>query len=124
MLHGGGVSMKSFIHISDVVAGMMSAIKRGKEGIFHLSSSSEMTIAEIVRHVCDQLSLQYEDVTETVEERLGQDQRYWLDCAKAQTELNWQPKVSLDAGIRETVDWIESNWHMIETFSLEYQHKV
>ena len=124
MLHGGGVAMKSFIHISDVVSGMMAAIKRDKKGVFHFSSPSETTVAEIVELVCDKLSLRYEDVTEVVEERLGQDQRYWLDCSKARTELNWRPEISLDAGIRETVSWVESNWHLIKSFPLEYQHKV
>ncbi|MBY5990782.1 hypothetical protein KUV81_01470 [Ferrimonas balearica] len=31
-----------------------------------------------------------------------------LDCTKAHQELSWQPQITLDEGLRETVAWYAS----------------
>jgi nucleoside-diphosphate-sugar epimerase len=33
----------------------------------------------------------------------------YLDCSKAERELGWSPGVSLDNGIRDTLDWWRQN---------------
>lgn len=123
-LHGGGLSIKSFVHIRDVVSGIHLALAAGKNGVFHFSVPHERTIADIVRSVCDKMQVSFDQATKSVGERLGQDQRYWLDCTKAQRELKWSPEVDFDIGVEETVDWIDKNWSSIENLSLEYHHKV
>lgn len=123
-LHGGGKSVKSFIHVRDVVDGLVSVIEAGSTGTYHFSVPSEETVASIVRQVSDLLGFEFEKVTRVVEERLGQDSRYSLDCSKARDELGWQPKMSFEDGVQETIDWIESNWDQVVQEPLVYQHKV
>lgn len=123
-LHGGGQAIKSFVHIRDVVDGLMSAVERNAPGAYHFSTESDLTIADIVGLVCKKMQVSFDDVTQTVGERLGQDSRYWLDCTKARTSLGWAPRIEMSDGIGEVVDWIEANWSEITTQPLEYQHKV
>ena len=123
-LHGGGRSIKSFVHIRDVVSGLLSALRVGKNGVYHFSIPDERTIADIVKMVCDRMNSKFESSTKIVDERLGQDQRYWLDCSKAAKDLEWKPKVEIGKGIDETVRWIEKNWATIKNYPLEYEHKV
>lgn len=66
----------------------------------------------------------FAQATRVVGERLGQDARYWLDCSKAQSELGWTPQVPFEQGVREVIDWIESNWTVIQQESLVYTHKA
>jgi dTDP-glucose 4,6-dehydratase len=123
-LHGGGAAQKSFIHIRDVVNGLMTAIARDASGPFHFSVDSDLSVADVVGLVCRKMQVPFEAVTRTVGERLGQDARYWLDCTKARRELGWSPRVDMANGIAETVDWIEANWQEIQAQPLEYRHSV
>ncbi len=123
-LHGGGTAKKSFVHIRDVVHGLLLTLSRGSAGTYHFSVPSDDTVADVVRMVCERMGRDFEDATRVVGERLGQDARYWLDCSKAERELGWRPQVSMAQGIAETVDWVEANWDAIQRHPLEYIHKV
>lgn len=123
-LHGGGRSVKSFIHIRDVVRGLLLALERGRPGSYHFSVPSEDTVADVVQEVCRLLGEDFEKATRVVGERLGQDSRYWLDCSKAERELGWKPSAEFNHGIREVIDWINNNWQVIQSEPLGYVHKV
>ena len=122
-LHGGGTAVKSFIHIRDVVAGLLAALDRGTSGVFHLSVPSDDTVADVVHTVCELMSRDFETSTSIVGERLGQDARYWLDCSKAERELEWRPRVPFRQGVCETIEWIQANWDAVQSEPLEYVHK-
>jgi dTDP-glucose 4,6-dehydratase len=122
-LHGGGLSCKSFIHVRDVVDGLMRALDTGKLGTYHFTVASDDTVADVVRQVCEQMGHDFNTATRVVGERLGQDTRYWLDCSKAERDLGWTPKVPFTEGVRETIRWIEDNWDQVRHEPLVYQHK-
>ncbi len=44
-----------------------------------------------------------------VKDRPGHDQRYAIDAGKIARELDWQPAVNFDDGIRQTIDWYLEN---------------
>ena len=44
-----------------------------------------------------------------VTDRPGHDRRYAIDSGKLQRELGWQPSVSFEQGLAETVDWYLAN---------------
>ncbi len=123
-LHGGGTAIKSFIHIRDVVRGLVLAIDQNKSGTFHFSVPSERTVADAVRQTCTQMGYDFETAARIVGERLGQDTRYWLDCSKSKGELGWEPQVPFDKGVQEVIEWIENNWDNILREPMEYIHKV
>ena len=123
-LHGGGRAMKSFIHVRDVVAGVIRAIERGTTGTYHFTVPSDQSVADVVREVCSRMGRDFDTAIQVVEERLGQDARYWLDCSTAERELDWAPQVPLGQGIDEVVEWIEANWSQIQHEPLSYVHKV
>lgn len=124
-LHGGGRAIKAFVHVRDVVRGALAAIREGTPGsVYHFSTDDDRTIAEVVRRVAELMGRRFETIAEPVEERLGQDARYWLDCTKAQRELGWSPQIPFDDGLREAIAWIEQHWDAIVREPLEYIHKT
>lgn len=123
-LHGGGLAIKSFVHIRDVVDGLMRTIEQGKTGTYHFTEASDQTIADIVKQLCRIMGHDYEKATKVVGERLGQDARYWLDTSKAESELGWQPQVSFEQGLSEVVDWVNDNWDVIKNDPMDYIHKI
>ncbi|OGP70308.1 MAG: hypothetical protein A2Y80_08970 [Deltaproteobacteria bacterium RBG_13_58_19] len=123
-LHGGGLAKKSFIHIRDVVQGLLRALQRGEAGTYHFTVRSDATIADIVRQMCTMMGYDYNASTQVVGERLGQDALYWLDCAKAREALGWSPQVSFTQGLQEVINWIEDHWTTIQQEPLVYIHKA
>ncbi|MBI2358603.1 MAG: GDP-mannose 4,6-dehydratase [Deltaproteobacteria bacterium] len=123
-LHGGGVAVKSYIHIRDVSRGEFAAMERGEAGaIYHLSPSDGCAVRDIVRMVCDLVGRHFEEAAVTAGERPGQDAAYVIDSTLARTTLGWAPRVALAEGLREVVDWIESDWSAIRTLPHDYVHK-
>ncbi len=49
-----------------------------------------------------------------VADRPGHDRRYALDCEKIERELGWKPVISLDDGLRQTIEWYRSNSKWLE----------
>ena len=123
-LHGGGKAVKSYIHIRDVSRGELMAMENGKVGeIYHLSPDQGVAVKDIVWKLADKLGIRFEEAVDIVEERLGQDKAYTIDSTKARQELGWQPEISLDQGLQETINWIEGAFEDIEKQPLEYIHK-
>jgi dTDP-glucose 4,6-dehydratase len=50
-----------------------------------------------------------ESLLSYVQDRPGHDRRYALDCQKIRAELGWRPGISLEVGLRQTIDWYKKN---------------
>jgi dTDP-glucose 4,6-dehydratase len=124
-LHGGGKAVKSYIHIRDISRGELAAMERGKPGqIYHLSPDEGYAISEVTSRLCELMGYDFKQSTISVGERLGQDAAYVIDSTRAREELGWAPKVSLEEGLREVVDWVNANWEEIQREPLEYVHQA
>lgn len=124
-LHGGGTAVKSYIHVRDVSRGELAILEQGRIGeLYHLSPDQGIAVRDLVRLVAERLGKTLADVTEAVAERPGQDAAYVIDSTKARSELNWQPRVSLEEGIAEVVQWVGEYWDDIQRQPLEYIHKA
>lgn len=122
-LHGGGTAQKSFIHVKDVIAGLLKTLEYPEHRTWHFTQAGPETVADVVRMSLEAAGQHWEDHVEMVGERLGQDTRYWLDDSDSRQLLNWAPRISLVEGIAETQAWIEAHWEQIQSEPLTYLHK-
>lgn len=124
-LHGGGVAVKSYIHIRDVSNGELLVMEKGKAGeIYHISPDQGVAVKDVVQTICDKMGVPFEEATEMAPERLGQDKAYTIDSTKIRTELGWKPEISLEEGINQTVNWVNSHFDAINQEPLQYIHKA
>ncbi len=123
-LEGGGTSVRSFIHIRDVVDATIRICRDGPPGsIYHLSTDQRESIRALVEEICRQLNAPFADCVEVTEARLGQDAAYLLDSTKAREELGWTPKLDVCDVIRDTVDWMQKNLARLRESPDQYVHK-
>lgn len=123
-LHGGGHSIRSFIHIEDVADATYRVALRGTPGeAYHISTNDTVSIRQLVEQICDLTGVAFEDLAEVAEERLGKDQAYLLDSQKIRNELGWRDQVSLAEGLAATLAWVDENLSTLETLPAEYIHK-
>jgi dTDP-glucose 4,6-dehydratase len=46
-----------------------------------------------------------------------------LDSSRAKKELGWNPAISLEEGIQETIDWVTNNFDELKKQPFDYIHK-
>jgi dTDP-glucose 4,6-dehydratase len=123
-LHGGGLSERSFIHVTDVSDALIRLLKNGEVGsTYHISTKSKTTIKDLVEMILSRMDCQDRNLLEIAEERPGKDQFYLLDSTKIRKELQWEDKVSLMEGIDRVVEWATINQKKLSQVSTSYQHR-
>ena len=124
-LHGGGKSLRSFIHIRDVAEATLDiAAKASPPNAFHLSTDQHVSIRNLVELIFIKMGADFEKLVEASPDRPGKDDAYLLDSSKAKKEFDWEPKVSLEEGIEETIDWVQNNFDDLIKGPMEYIHKI
>lgn len=123
-LHGGGHSIRSFIHIRDVVDATWRIMTKGSVGnTYHISTNETVSIRDLVYNICEKLSVNFDDIVEISEDRLGKDQAYLLNSDKIRMALQWSDKIDLDAGIADTQEWLDDNLEILKDQPNVYIHK-
>jgi dTDP-glucose 4,6-dehydratase len=124
-LHGGGRSVRSFIHIRDVADGALRVARQAPAGeVYHFSTGLYVSIRELVEKICARLGADFDKAVEVVGDRPGKDAAYLLDSAKARTTLGWSDQISLDEGLDETIQWVEEHLEVLQQQPLDYVHKA
>ncbi len=123
-LDGGGLSKRSFIYIDDVVRATYKVAIRGKkQSIFHISTNQEISILNLVKKIFKFCNSDFKKKVIIGPERKGKDKIYSLNSSKIKKELRWKPKVSLNEGIKKTINWFELNKKKLIKEKVTYQHK-
>lgn len=123
-LHGGGHSVRSFIHIADVCEATLRIARSGKLGeTYHISTGRLIAIRELVAMILSKLGKDFEQSVEIVGERSGKDSAYMLDSSKLRDELGWRDRIPLEQGIEETIAWATRFRDDLMQQSWDYIHK-
>jgi dTDP-glucose 4,6-dehydratase len=123
-LDGGGRSTRSFIHIADVADATYLIAQNGVPGeAYHISTDEIVSIRELVERACTLPGVAFADLVVEGPERPGKDDTYMLDSTRLRQELGWAPAISLDAGMRDTLDWIDTNLAVLTEAPDSYVHK-
>lgn len=103
-IFGDGNQTRSFCYVDDLVAGLMSAMEKGKAGeIFNLGNPNEITIKKLAQIVLKNTNSN----SEVVYQKAVQDdpRKRRPDINKAEQLLKWKPKVPLEQGLKKTIEW-------------------
>ena len=124
-LHGGGHSVRAFIHIQDVVRATLQLAKEGEPGsTWHLSTQESCSIRALVRQICSLCGADFRALVRQSDERLGKDQSYLLDSRAMRQVHGWSERFTLEQGLQETLGWVNANLETLKTMPWSYQHKT
>ncbi len=109
-VYGDGAQIRDWIHVDDHSRAVDVIIHRGKIGETYCvgGKNSEISNLQLTKKII-QLMDKDENMIEYVKDRPGHDRRYSIDYGKIADELDWEPAVELDDGLRCTVDWYLNN---------------
>jgi dTDP-glucose 4,6-dehydratase len=123
-LHGGGHSIRSFIHIEDVAEATRRIAIDGTPGsAYHVSTTSTLSIRELVDQICQMTGVPFDDLVEVTPDRLGKDEVYLLDTTRLRDDLGWSDSINLRQGLAETLRWLEENLSLLQQLPYDYQHR-
>ena len=122
-LHGGGTSVRSFIHMEDVCRATLDVAQRGKLGeIYHIATRRTVSIRKLVEMAAGAVGVPFEDHVAVTEDRPGKDPAYVLDTTKIRA-LGWEEEIELEAGLDQTLAWVREYGAILKTLPMEYIHK-
>jgi dTDP-glucose 4,6-dehydratase len=120
-LEGGGKVKKSFMHCRDIARAIYMIIHKGKMGeIYNAGVDKPISMRDIVEIVAKCLDKNFDDVVNITKGRTGEDAQYWLSSKKLFKDTGWKPEISIEEGIKETVDWVKKNMNNFENENLEF----
>ncbi|RLB87108.1 MAG: NAD-dependent dehydratase, partial [Deltaproteobacteria bacterium] len=104
---------RDYTYVKDVVEGFIKVAESPKSvgEVINIGSNFEVSIGDLANKIISLIGKNAEIVTDPVRVR-PQDsevERLWCDNTKAKRLLGWEPKTSLDEGIKKTIDWISNN---------------
>lgn len=103
-IYGDGMQTRSFCYVSDTVEGIYKAMMIGKKGeVYNIGSEEEykiLDIAKIIKNLTNSNS-------EFVFKELPEDDPKMRkpDIEKARKYLNFEPKISLEDGLKKTIEY-------------------
>ena len=108
-IFGSGEQTRTLTYVDDIADGIVTALAHpAAEGEdFNISASEEMTIAEIARVIwaaCGEDPAAFE--LEHLPSFEVDVERRWPSVDKARELLGWQAQISVEEGIRRTVEWL------------------
>ena len=107
-VYGNGKNVRDWIFVEDNCAGIDFAAEKGKIGeAYNVGGGNEIPNIEITKKIIAATGRD-ESFIEFVQDRLGHDLRYSLDCSKIKT-LGWKPTHKFEAALTETVKWYKEN---------------
>src|SRR6266513_1165366 len=107
-VYGDGKQQRDWLHVEDNCRGILAVLERGKIGeVYNIGGPDLVENLSMVQRIL-QLVGKTESLLSHVQDRPGHDRRYALDCRKIQTELDWRPVITLEEGLRRTIDWYVS----------------
>ena len=106
-------------------------ITKGKPGeTYNVGGNNEVKNIDLVKLLCDLMDelapnlpvSPAQELITFVKDRAGHDRRYAIDASKIRQDLGWEPTVTVETGLRKTIQWYLTNeqwWRPLLTS--EYQ---
>ena len=114
---GDGKQRKSYLDVIDGVNGIFYAVQHAKErkNLFNLGHDEFMNVLDLAHIIIEELGLTDVRYCTTGGERgwLGDSPFVHLDTTKLKA-LGWQPQVSIEQGIRNTVRYLQAHSRVTE----------
>jgi UDP-glucuronate decarboxylase len=100
-VYGDGSQTRSFCYVTDQVDGLMKLMDGDHTGPINIGNPEEYTILQLAEKVRDKIAPDREIIFKPLPQDDPKQRK--PDITKAKTLLNWQPTVSLETGLTDTI---------------------
>ncbi len=106
-INGSGEQERDFVYVGDLVRANLAALKMGTNGIYNLGWGRGTSVNEIFNALADITS--YRRKPHHGPPIVGETYKIFLKAERAARDLDWHPTVSLEEGLRQTVEFFRTS---------------
>lgn len=106
-VYGDGKQTRSFCYVSDMVDGIIAMMKSREEGPFNIGNPGEFTILELAQKVIKLTGTKSKIIFKPLPKDDPKQRKPIITLAKK--KLGWSPKISLDEGLKKTLEFFKNN---------------
>lgn len=130
-VYGDGLYTRDWLYVKDHARAIDIIFHQGKAGeTYNIGGFNEWKNIDLVKLLCALMDEKLgrakgesEQLITYVKDRPGHDRRYAIDASKIQSQFGWEPSVTFEEGLSETIDWYLSNTEWLQhVTSGAYQH--
>jgi dTDP-glucose 4,6-dehydratase len=122
-LYGKGTNVRDWLYVEDCCRAVDSVMRKGKLGeVYNVGANNEVKNIDIANRIVDVLEKPV-GLIKFVDDRLGHDRRYALDCKKIHG-LGWRPEKDFQEALESTIHWYRENeewWRKIKQKDKNFQ---
>lgn len=114
ILHGDGNQTRDFIFVKDTACALLDIYNNPKTRgqIINVASQKEIKIKDLINSIVNAMDYKGEIIKKPA--RTSDVKRHCGDISLARQLINFKPKVSLQSGILETIDWYKEHLREIK----------
>ncbi|MEN9002102.1 MAG: GDP-mannose 4,6-dehydratase, partial [Flavobacteriales bacterium] len=130
-VYGEGLNIRDWLWVNDHARAIDVIFHQGKVGeTYNIGGNNEWTNIALVKHLCQVMDNKLgrkegesEKLITHVTDRAGHDMRYAIDASKIKKDLGWEPSITFEKGLEDTVDWYLKNEKWLDNVtSGQYQN--
>ena len=121
-IYGDGQNVRDWLFVTDHVDALLQIFRDGVPGEkYNIGGGAEVSNLDLAQKICGILDdmrpgkQSYENQIQFVTDRPGHDFRYAINSSKIKAELGWTPNVTLDEGLKLTVEWYLENLEWVNS---------
>lgn len=104
-VHGEGTQTRSFCFVTDMAKGIIAMMRSDEIGPINLGNPDEYTINDLAGHIIKMTNPESE--IQYVDRPKDDPLQRKPDITLAKEKIGWQPKVSIDEGLTETIEYFK-----------------
>lgn len=116
-IYGDGKQVRDMLFVDDLLNAYDAAIENiavAAGQVYNIGGGHEFTVSiwKELGPILEGLLGREIPVSWKIDWRPGDQRVYISDIGKARQELDWQPKVDVETGVRRLFDWVNTNQHL------------
>ncbi len=115
-VYGDGGNVRDWLYVEDHADALLLVLEKGELGrSYNIGGENEARNIDLVRTICAEMdrlrpeNAPHDRLITFVTDRPGHDRRYAIDPDRIRNELGWRPSVTVEEGLRRTVEWYLDN---------------
>jgi UDP-glucose 4-epimerase len=105
IVFGDGKQMRDYVFVQDIVEANIKSLTKGDNQIINIGTNKLVSVLELIKVMSKITKYQNQPIIKP--KRAGELFKSFLNINKAAKILNWKPKVKLEEGLKETIEFFK-----------------